>query len=281
MKFFIWFPRAANELIIKIPHRDFVPCSTFSLAVVVPIHRRAWLRKKAGWRERRFRRGVALKRWSTSMAFSTSSFLAGVGTVFAAVTIGFAGGAMIATSPKVEPNRVERVAASARDNTPITASTTNTAAMPDASVTLRERRRGRRPLRRPPPAPPAGSLHRDCSGSLGRSPTRLDDGRSACFGSADPGTDQRLGQRAGGYFLSITAGRGPRRCLGDGQAEAGRGVEEGEGAPGPGASGAQKTSGDPGRRQCGEADEAGRRFTASDSAGGRPTGPRPALWLLR
>ena len=44
------------------------------------------------------------------MTFSTSSFLAGVGTVFAAVTIGFAGGAMITTSPKMEQNRVERVA---------------------------------------------------------------------------------------------------------------------------------------------------------------------------
>ncbi len=44
------------------------------------------------------------------MAFSTTSFLAGVGTVFAAVTIGFAGGAMITTSPKMEQNRVERVA---------------------------------------------------------------------------------------------------------------------------------------------------------------------------
>jgi hypothetical protein len=51
------------------------------------------------------------------MAFSTSSFFAGVGTVFAAVTIGFAGGAMITSSPKMEPNRLERVAA----NTPITA----------------------------------------------------------------------------------------------------------------------------------------------------------------
>jgi hypothetical protein len=43
-------------------------------------------------------------------AFSTTSFLAGVGTVFAAITIGFAGGAMITSSPKVEQNRVERVA---------------------------------------------------------------------------------------------------------------------------------------------------------------------------
>jgi hypothetical protein len=47
------------------------------------------------------------------MAFSTTSFFAGVVTVFAAVTIGFAGGALIKTSsPKMEPNRLERVAAS-------------------------------------------------------------------------------------------------------------------------------------------------------------------------
>ena len=53
------------------------------------------------------------------MAFSTTSFFAGVGTVFAAVTIGFAGGSMITTSLKVEPNRLERVAASAPIVTPI------------------------------------------------------------------------------------------------------------------------------------------------------------------
>jgi type IV secretory pathway VirB10-like protein len=50
------------------------------------------------------------------MAFSTTSFFAGVGTVFAAITIGFAGGALITTSPRMEPNRLERVAA----NTPST-----------------------------------------------------------------------------------------------------------------------------------------------------------------
>lgn len=50
------------------------------------------------------------------MAFNTTSFYAGVGTMFAAVTIGFAGGAMLTSSPKMEPNRLERVAA----NTPAT-----------------------------------------------------------------------------------------------------------------------------------------------------------------
>jgi hypothetical protein len=47
------------------------------------------------------------------MAFSMTSFFAGVGTVFAAIAIGFAGGTMITSSPKLEPNRLERVAASA------------------------------------------------------------------------------------------------------------------------------------------------------------------------
>jgi hypothetical protein len=46
------------------------------------------------------------------MAFSSTSFYAGVGTVIAAVTIGFAGGAVFTTSPKMEPNRLERLAAS-------------------------------------------------------------------------------------------------------------------------------------------------------------------------
>lgn len=58
------------------------------------------------------------------MAFSTTSFFAGVGTVFAAVTIGFAGGALLTTSsPKMEPNRLERVAAS---NPPTIAAATKT-----------------------------------------------------------------------------------------------------------------------------------------------------------
>jgi hypothetical protein len=60
------------------------------------------------------------------MAFNTTSFFAGVGTVFAAITLGFAGGAMITTSPKVEPNRLERVAASA----PVIAARTEAPATP-------------------------------------------------------------------------------------------------------------------------------------------------------
>lgn len=50
------------------------------------------------------------------MTFHTSSFFVGVGTVFAAITIGFAGGAMITSSPKVEPNRLERVAGAGAGN---------------------------------------------------------------------------------------------------------------------------------------------------------------------
>lgn len=45
------------------------------------------------------------------MTFSAPSFFAGVGTVFAALTVGVMGGAMMTSSPKSEPNRLERVAA--------------------------------------------------------------------------------------------------------------------------------------------------------------------------
>jgi hypothetical protein len=46
------------------------------------------------------------------MTFSKSSYFAGVGSVFAAIALGFAGGAMITGGTAVQPpNRVERVAA--------------------------------------------------------------------------------------------------------------------------------------------------------------------------
>jgi hypothetical protein len=61
------------------------------------------------------------------MAFSSTSFYAGVGTVIAAVTIGFAGGAMFTTSPKMEPNRLERLAAS---NPPAVAAKAETPPVP-------------------------------------------------------------------------------------------------------------------------------------------------------
>jgi hypothetical protein len=47
------------------------------------------------------------------MAFSSSSYFVGVGTAFAAIAIGFAGGAMITTSTVQPPNRLERVTSGA------------------------------------------------------------------------------------------------------------------------------------------------------------------------
>lgn len=44
------------------------------------------------------------------MAFSTTSFFAGVGAMLAAVTLGFTGGALVTGSPSVERNRLERIA---------------------------------------------------------------------------------------------------------------------------------------------------------------------------
>jgi hypothetical protein len=79
-----------------------------------------------------------LQNVETDMAFSTTSFFAGVGTVFAAVTIGFAGGALLTTSsPKMEPNRLERVAAS---NPPTVAAATKaeTPAVPSVPVVKAE-----------------------------------------------------------------------------------------------------------------------------------------------
>jgi hypothetical protein len=43
------------------------------------------------------------------MPFSSSSYFAGVATAFVAVAVGFAGGAMVTTSPVQSPNRLERV----------------------------------------------------------------------------------------------------------------------------------------------------------------------------
>ena len=44
------------------------------------------------------------------MAFSGSSYFFGIGTAFAAIAVGFAGGSMITTSTVQPPNRLERVA---------------------------------------------------------------------------------------------------------------------------------------------------------------------------
>jgi hypothetical protein len=46
------------------------------------------------------------------MAFSSSSYFAGVATAFVAVGVGFAGGALVTTSAVQPPNRLERVGAS-------------------------------------------------------------------------------------------------------------------------------------------------------------------------
>ena len=46
------------------------------------------------------------------MAFSSSSYFAGIGTAFAAIAVGFAGGAMITTSAVQPPNKLEQRAAS-------------------------------------------------------------------------------------------------------------------------------------------------------------------------
>ena len=48
------------------------------------------------------------------MAFNTASYFAGVGSVFGAVILGFAGGATITTTARIDPpNRLERVMSSA------------------------------------------------------------------------------------------------------------------------------------------------------------------------
>jgi hypothetical protein len=47
------------------------------------------------------------------MAFSSSSYIVGVGTAFAAIALGFAGGAMITTSAVQPQNRLERVTSNA------------------------------------------------------------------------------------------------------------------------------------------------------------------------
>jgi hypothetical protein len=93
------------------------------------------------------------------MAFSTTSFFAGVGTVFAAITLGFAGGAMITGSPKVEPNKLERAAAAAPTPAPVApakADTAETASAPDrvVSTTPQSTPASVMPESTPQPVPP-------------------------------------------------------------------------------------------------------------------------------
>jgi len=70
------------------------------------------------------------------MTFNTTSFLAGVGTMFAAVALGFAGGAMITTSPKLEQNRLERFAASAPVVTQAAVAKADATAVPNRPETV-------------------------------------------------------------------------------------------------------------------------------------------------
>ncbi len=52
------------------------------------------------------------------MPFSTQSYMAGVGTVIAAITIGFSGGFFLAPNDRVEQNRLQRVTSSAPISNP-------------------------------------------------------------------------------------------------------------------------------------------------------------------
>jgi len=63
------------------------------------------------------------------MAFSGSSYFFGIGTAFAAIAVGFAGGAMVTTSAVQPPNRLERVAVGtvAPSDTPQSSEQPNTA----------------------------------------------------------------------------------------------------------------------------------------------------------
>jgi hypothetical protein len=61
------------------------------------------------------------------MAFNMTSFFVGVGTVFAAVAVGFGGGAMMTSTTKVEqPNKLERAVASTPAPSPVIAAKTQT-----------------------------------------------------------------------------------------------------------------------------------------------------------
>ena len=66
------------------------------------------------------------------MSFSTTSYLAGVGSVIAALTVGFSGGFFMATPTQyVEQNRLQRVTSSA----PITSPAAQTAALSKPAIT--------------------------------------------------------------------------------------------------------------------------------------------------
>ena len=86
------------------------------------------------------------------MNFSTTSYLAGVGSVVAALTVGFSGGFFLAAPPAyVEQNRLQRVTANAAPSNPApqTAATANPApqAVPSAKPEITEANAAAAPAR--------------------------------------------------------------------------------------------------------------------------------------
>jgi hypothetical protein len=95
------------------------------------------------------------------MAFSNSSYFAGVGTAFAAIALGFAGGAMITTSAVQPPNRLERVASNAAH--PSSAPSSATPASSAASSPLPQQASVTPPAAQEPPQSVAAVPHADSS----------------------------------------------------------------------------------------------------------------------
>jgi hypothetical protein len=80
------------------------------------------------------------------MAFSGSSYFAGIGTAFAAIAVGFAGGAMVTTSAVQPPNRLERVSAA-----PIAPSKADAAPAAVASSSAEQAGQAKPPQQETPP----------------------------------------------------------------------------------------------------------------------------------
>jgi hypothetical protein len=98
------------------------------------------------------------------MAFSNSSYFAGVGTVFAAVTLGFAVGAMITSGGVQPPNRLERVASSAAlpaSNVQPADAPKAAPGEPPAAVPTAAADEPRPVVQQPPPAPPVMARSED------------------------------------------------------------------------------------------------------------------------
>jgi hypothetical protein len=92
------------------------------------------------------------------MAFSNTSYFAGIGTVVAAVTLGFAVGAMITSGGVQPPNRLERVASSAvlpASNLHPVDAPKAAPAEPPAAVPTQAAADDPRPVVQQPPPPPA------------------------------------------------------------------------------------------------------------------------------